>query len=262
MLKVRSFALGGLVFAILFGGIGLSTVLGYWITESARVPTRFSTGEFDGSYNPADIRGSYRLADIEEAFGIPLDVLARAFGVSELENPGEFAASNLESMYGEQADGGEIGTDSLRLFVSLYVGLPYSPQETTRLPSAALIELDAKLATADLAALSERVISEEQLLIAAPAEVAMLSEAEIEEVAPQLAEERDGEAAVIRGNTNFGQLLDWGLTREQIEEVLGVQMGARLVVVRDFAFDNGLEYGSIRESLQLLLEGGTEPVAE
>lgn len=262
MLKVRSLTLGGIVVALIAGGIALSSALGYWITESARVPIAYTEGEFAGAYNPADIRGSYSLADIEASFGIPVDVLARAFGVDGIEDPGAFRASNLEEMYGEQADGGEIGTDALRLFVSLFAGLPYAPEDSTRFPASALVELDAKLATADLQALAARVVAEDALAVAVDPEVAMLSGEETDENAPELAEDHESEEAAIRGKTTFGELLGWGLSREQIEAVLGMEMGPRLMAVRDFAFENGLDYGSVRTELQLLLEADEATVSE
>jgi hypothetical protein len=266
MRRVRSLTLGAIVVAVIAGGIALSAALGYWVTEGTRVPITYVEGEFAGSYNPADIRGSYTLADVEASFGIPVDVLARAFGVSELENPGEFRAADLEEMYGEQADGGEIGTDALRLFVSLYSGLPYVAEESTRFPATALVELDAKLATADLEALEARLVPDDTLVIAVEPELAMLAGEDEVEPAPEAdatdTEEHDADEAVIRGKTTFGDLLGWGLTKEQIEEVLGMSMGARLKPVRDFAFEEGLDYGTVRTALQALLEPNGEPVSE
>lgn len=263
MVRLRSVTLGAVVLLVLAGGIGLSMGLGYWVTESSRVPLSFAEGEFAGAYNPADIRGSYSLSDVEAAFGVPVDVLSRAFGVADLNEPGEFRAGSMEEMYGEQADGGEIGTDSLRLFVSLYTGLPYVAEESTRLPATALAELDAKLATADLEALASIIVPHQSIVIAVAPDVAALSGEEAEDdTAVEGATDHDDSEAVIRGKTTFGELLGWGLSREEIEAILGMPMGARLKTVRDFSFEEGLDYGSVRTELQALLEQGDAAVAE
>lgn len=256
MLRVRSRLLAPLVVVVFVVGIGASVLGGVWITESTKVPVTFTTGEFAGQYNPADIRGSYSLEDIEEAFGIPVDVLARAFGVSVLPDPGEFRASELEETYAVQPDGGEVGTDALRLFVSLYAGLPYVAEDTTRLPAPALGELEPRLAPADVEALRPVLVS----LGALRTEVSETASAP--ESATETAgdtEEHDEDERVIKGRTTFAELLDWGLSRDQIEETLGMPMGARVETVRDFLTAEGLEFAPFRDAFQEMLESTDEP---
>ena len=111
-----------LVVVILFGGILLSSALGVWSTESSKQAATFTTGEFAGQANPADIRGSYTLADIEKNFGVSPDVLAKAFGI-QTDNPAAFTVKELETVYADSSL--EIGTSSIRLFVAFYKGLPF-----------------------------------------------------------------------------------------------------------------------------------------
>ena len=246
ILKSRHIALVVLVFFA--GGVGLSIAVNQWRTESSKIPAAYSSGEFAGQPNPADIRGSYSLADIESAFGVRATDLAAAFGVSADENPASFKVKQLEGMYGA-TEGGEIGTDSVRYFVALYKGLPYEPEDTTILPRAAGSVLRERLSGDELAALSERMVrlagpltSQESDGDPEPAENATSGE------------HSETEEAFVKGRTTFQELLDWGLTREEIEGVLGFEMGKSGVTVRDHVVANGLEFKGIREQLQALLD--------
>ena len=153
MRVLRSKWMAVIVVATFVLGIGIARVSGTWNTQSSRVPMRYSAGEFSGQYNPADIRGSYAFSDIEAAFGVPVDLLAEAFGMQDIDDTGAIRANSLEAVYAVQPDGGEVGTDALRLFVARYTGLPYTPEPTTRLPAPALGVLEPRLAPADLDAL-------------------------------------------------------------------------------------------------------------
>lgn len=137
-MKMKSYALGIITLAVLFGSVFLSDIMGYWKTESTKEPSEITTGEFAGEDNPADIRGSYTFADIENAFQVPVKTLANAFGVPESEAE-TFQLKSLETMYESlAAEGKEIGTSSVRYFVALYTGLPYEVSETVYLPRQAV----------------------------------------------------------------------------------------------------------------------------
>ncbi|MFA6707608.1 MAG: 4Fe-4S binding protein, partial [Sphaerochaetaceae bacterium] len=71
-LSTRVIGIGITVF--LLGSILLLMAFGLWKTESTKVPAKFTSGEFSGQSNPADIRGSYSFADIERNFSIPATV--------------------------------------------------------------------------------------------------------------------------------------------------------------------------------------------
>lgn len=257
MRRIGSTGMAAVVVAAFGIGIGASMATGSWVTESEKVPITFSEGEYAGQYNPADIRGSYSFGDIEDSFGVPIDVLARAFGFGDSPDPGSLAAKSLEETYGETTDGGEIGTDSLRLFVSLYSGLPYTPEETTRLLSPAQAELEEKLAPADLSALQDRLIPLGQLSAGGVTS----------EVAPAAAvatdaETHDDDETVVRGRTTFAELLDWGLTQQQIEEIIDMPMGARSETVRNVLTEAGKEFSSYRDALQELVAQSADAVQE
>ena len=239
-MKVTSKVLAPVVLLSFVIGIGLSISFNLWKTESSKIPARFSAGVFEGSFNPADIRGSYFFRDIEKAFEIEPAIIAEAFGLKDLKNPGDFQVKQLEDMYGHTADGGEVGTDSVRLFVSRYNGLPYTPEETTRLLSPALPILKNKLAPADREALEKISIRLNEVLADA-GEMELSGTEELPDTE-------------VKGNTSFSDLLSWGLTREEIEDVLGMEMGPASITIRAFTTEKELEFSLYKDRFQKILD--------
>jgi len=134
--RLNSTILGITVLVLIFGGIGVSMVTDTWVTESTKTAAPIKEGEFAGQANPADIRGSYTLADVGKNFGIPVPVLAKALGVEGVADQAAFKAKDLEIRYASLDK--EIGTTSLRLFVALYKGLPYDLTGDTYIPVPAV----------------------------------------------------------------------------------------------------------------------------
>jgi len=156
-MTLRSKHIVPIVLAAFIVGIGGTMIFNLWQTTSSKVPATYTSGEFAGEYNPADIRGSYSFGDIEEAFAVPVAALAAAFAVDDTENPAAFLSKSLEDLYGVM-ENGEVGTDSVRWFVALYTGLPYSPEEDTLLPSTALSVLQERLGEAELEAPRAKIV--------------------------------------------------------------------------------------------------------
>ena len=230
----------GLALPVLFiAGILITSVAGYWRTESSKTPTKFTTGIFEGEADPADIRGSYSFNDLERAFDIPVDTLAKAFGFLNSENPSEVKLKEFEGIYGIIGDF-EIGTSSMKLFVALYKDLPYDPEEDTAISEPAWNILNREGATdkETLSQYSHRVVSIEGFIV---------SGAAIEHTEETVEK-------LIKGKTLFSDLLDWGLSREQIDEVLGIPMGAPGTTIRDFCTEQKIEFSTIKTSLQKLLD--------
>jgi hypothetical protein len=240
-MTIRSKPLGITIFVIFILGIGLSMAFNLWQTEGRKIPIRFSAGEFSGQYNPADIRGSYSFNDIEAHFDVTVDVLTKAFGVSDRETPGSFQVKELESLYGALDDGGEVGTDSIRLFVARYAGLPYNPNVSTRMPAPAISLLKDKISTDELEAIRKISVNLSEL-------------GNVNHDEPAVNDTHDESDRVVKGKTTFADLLDWGLTREEIEDILGFSMGARSETVRDKIFENNLEFGDYKNKLQSALD--------
>jgi hypothetical protein len=155
-MRVRGWVLAAVSIVLFFGGIALSSALGYWKTTSDKVPAVIAQGAYAGQADPMDIRGSYRFDDIAKNFSVPLEALARAFGV---DNPSGFQVKELEKMNENQA-GAEIGTASVRYFVALYVGIPVDAVDAADLPESAAQVLREKggLTEAALTQLAEHTV--------------------------------------------------------------------------------------------------------
>ena len=144
-MKVKSYAVALIVLIVIFGSVAITSYLGQWKTTVEKVPAKITEGAASGQYDPADIRGSYTFGDIEAAFGIPVDDLGVAFGLKDPSTYAAFQVKDLETKYASLAASGKVvGTDSVRVFVALYKGLPITLLDTTYLPKPAVDILKAK----------------------------------------------------------------------------------------------------------------------
>lgn len=235
-MRVRSSIVTAAVLVIFMGGIGLSSALNLWKTESTKVPVTYSQGAFAGRSNPADIRGSYTLDDIVKHFPVPINELVKAFALQDVQTPSAFAVKGLEARYASLVTQGyEIGTSSVRLFVALYAGLPYDLSEETYLldAGATLLKEKGNLSTEQLAYLDKHTV-------AAP------SPNQSSVSLPPVAED----PKTIKGKTTFKELLDWGLSRETVEQVTGKKLPALQTSLADFCTENGLQFSTIKSALQ------------
>jgi hypothetical protein len=255
-----------LVFA---AGIGLTIAFNLWQTETTKVPVAFSSGEFAGQANPADIRGSYTFADIAKAFPVPVEDLGRAFGVTG--GAAAFQVKSLEAAFGDLPGGRQVGTDSVRLFVARYVGLPFDPAETTALPAAAVEILAARpgLSSEQLADLRARAVAlpaAEAAATPAPAPAAAAPAAPAPAApaptASAPAEPAAAEAAAhsttvadrtVKGSTTFQNLADWGVSDEDLRKVLGGDPGAPATALKDYCASKGFEFSTVKAALQDLV---------
>jgi hypothetical protein len=227
-------------------GIGFTMISGYWQTESSKTPVKLATGDAAGEYDPGDIRGSYSLQDVEKAFEIPVATLAQAFGISGMENPGTLKIKEIEEAFG-LIDGREVGTDSMRYFVALYLDRPFTPGEDTALPQPAynILKNELGLDPDILDGLMESVVS--------------LSSVHMPEGGEDGSEDHDSAVLLeIKGKTLFSEVLDSGITEEQIVNALGgVPMGPRNMTIRDYCSEQGIEFSSVKAVIQPLLENAS-----
>jgi hypothetical protein len=245
-MKLKANILAISVVVLIFGGILLSSSLGWWQTESSKEAATFTEGEFAGMPNPADIRGSYTFGDVQANFDVPAEVLAQAFQV-ETSAPAAFPVKELEAQY-EDSDV-EIGTASVRLFVALYTGLPYDlTVETSYLPDSAVQFLQ----TLELTQEQQDYLASHTVVLNM-----VVSTEKVPEVAPEATSSLEGEESdtFIKGKTTFAEVLSWGVTREQIEAVLGLPMPAEnLTVIKDFVLENGLDFETLKTELQAVVD--------
>ena len=249
-MTLTSKPLAAIILILLFGGILFSSALGWWQTESSKEAAVFANGEFAGQPDPADIRGSYTFGDVERNFGVPAATLAQAFGVASDSEPAAFQLKNLESIYADQEF--EIGTASVRLFVALYMGLPYDLAEESYLPDSAV---DILKSQATLTAEQTTYLDTHTVTLDIPNADQTTPEpasASQETSAPQTETHTESDATerVIKGKTTFKELLDWGVPQEAIEEIIGGPMPNPLTVVKTHCDANGLYFGDIKVKFQ------------
>ncbi len=244
-MTLRSRHIAPIVLAVFIIGIGGTIIFDLWQTTSNKIPATYTSGEFAGQYNPADIRGSYSFGDIEEAFNVSVAALATAFGVKDSENPAAFLCKELKDLY-DKLENGEVGTDSVRWFVALYMGLPFTPEEDSLLPSPVLSVLQERLSEAELEEVKAKTVSISGLAAAAPDGTAAAAE--------QADTHTETEVGQVKGKTTFGELQSWGVSKEEIEKALGLPVGKAGVTVRDYCIENGIEFSTVKQALQAAVD--------
>jgi hypothetical protein len=273
VIALKTKHLAAVVPAIFIAGIGLTMAFNLWHTTTTKEPAKYSSGEFAGQANPADIRGSYTFGDVAAAFpGVPLEVLADAFGVTQ--NPAAFPVKSLEAS--EVATGSyAVGTDSVRLFVARYLGLAFEPapgtgltpraaellEATGLLDAAKLADVEARIggvtagtmkaepaapATSTTASAVQPAASTTTTPATAPARTSAPPAAAAAETAPAV--------RTVKGSTTFKELADWGASSSALEEVLGSAPGAPGVALRDWCTEKGIEFSTVKTKIQALVD--------
>ncbi|MHB1485753.1 MAG: hypothetical protein ACYCYI_14010 [Saccharofermentanales bacterium] len=138
--------------AIVLAGILITNITGLWATESTKIPRKLGAGQIFRSlsssasslssplsqssieYDPADIKGSYTFSEISDLYKISVENLATAFMIEE-NAINTFKCKDVKANFADAPN--EIGTASVRLFVSLYYGLDYESAEDVYLPESA-----------------------------------------------------------------------------------------------------------------------------
>lgn len=240
-MKISSKIIALILLIIVFGGVGIAKSMNVWKTESTKVPAKFKSGEFEGKYNPEDIRGSYAFSDISDAFEIDVDVLAKAFGIENYENVDEFKVKDFENIYASLAEKGtEIGTSSVKLFVALYKGLPYDLTEDTYIPQDAVEILKQK-----------GNLTKEQFEYIEKHSVKIESNSSVNKVEVNETEEsNEDEEKVVKGKTTFKEVIDFGVSEGDIEKIIGEKIPNTGLTVRDYCTEKGIEFSTVKEELQ------------
>ena len=234
-----------LVVVILFGGIIISSSLGLWNTTNTKNAAKYTQGEFAGQANPADIRGSYTLGDIEKNFGITPLILMNAFAIQS-DDPAAYQVKSLETQFARSPV--EIGTSSVRLFVALYKGLPFDLSTDIYLPASAV----------DM--LKERALSAEQLtyleshtadIVPTVSSSIMPSPTLSTPTAAPTGTPASTSDRMIKGLTTLNDLLSWGVPKAVLEKIVGLSLPSDLTMkIKDFASANGLNFEDLKPALQ------------
>lgn len=143
-MRIKSTLLAVIVIGIFLGGIGISSLLGYWKTTGSRIPKAYTAGNIAQQFNPSEIKGSYTFGDVAKYFDIPKDDLIKAFDLDGIAEPDSFKCKDLPVKYASLSENGkEIGVGSVRYFVALYKGISYTG-EPAYLPQSAADVMKSK----------------------------------------------------------------------------------------------------------------------
>jgi len=164
--------------------------------------------------------------------------------VSEQRKLANFRCGDLHEAYANLEEDVEIGTGSVKAFVALYSGLPYTLADDEYLPQSAIEILKAK-----------GTLTEEQRTFVDTHSVDISG---VQIVEPSTVtgggtptkEHEESMEKVIKGSTTFKEVLDWGVPEEDIEAIIGEKLPATGMTIRNFATQKGLDFGHIKMPLQ------------
>lgn len=229
---------------ILIAGIFTSQVMGIWESESSKIPVKTESGEYD----PGDIRGSYTFGDVENAFGVPADLLAEIFSI-ETERPSDFKIKELEGIYTRLAEvypeyaDVEIGNGSVKFFVKLYTGIDSDLVVPEYIPLRALQYL-----------LENQLITQETYYTHESLAIDLDKYEQSYDSGNSTVVEEEHVEAIVKGKTTVQEVINAGLTIEEIEEVMGISIENRSIMIRDLCSENELVFSEIKDTLNSILQ--------
>lgn len=235
-MKISIFKIGMIILFVIFGGVLSSKVMGVWTTSSDKIPKIISEGEYAGTYDVSDIRGSYTFDDVSYIFDIDIDVLYEAFHISKEIEPTLIQTKDVESLYSDS--GVEVGNESVQVFVALYKGLPIEIADVF-LPVRA-IEILQDINT-------ELTVEQNKYLDTHGTGYIPITNNSINV-------EEEEEKFTINGSTTFQQVLDKGVSRDDIEIIIIGKIPWTNEKIKDFCLENEMEFSSVKSKLNDLIQ--------
>ncbi len=237
-MKIKNIHILLAIIIIIGGGILLASELDLYNTTRVKSPRKTA----EGIYDVIDMRGSHTLGEIEKYYQLPASSVIEAFGLRPDTNPNFFQLKDMKEIFTPiELEEGEyiVETDTVKVFTSLYLKIPYVSDETFYLPEKTvnyLIEND-KLIGEEKEYWQGHTFKLEYLdskyLTASEFSIIVVEEAE---------------GFKVTGRTTIQELLDGRITEEKFEEVTGFKVPEnKLVLVRDFVIDKGIEFGEIKD---------------
>jgi hypothetical protein len=237
-MKIKSMHILLAIIIIIGGGILLASELDLYNTERVKSPRKTA----EGFYDIYDIRGSHTLEEIEKYYQLPASSVVEAFGLRPDTNPILFQLKDMKEIFTPvelEEEEYIVETDTVKVFTSLYMKIPYVSNETFYLPEKTvnyLIEND-KLTREEKEYWQGHTFKLEYL------DSEYLAADEFSKVVVE-----EAEGFKVTGKTTVQELLDGGITEEKFEEVSGFKVPEdKSVLVRDFVIDKGLEFGEIKD---------------
>ena len=237
-MKIKSIHILLAIIIVIGGGILLASELDLYNTTRVKTPRKTAEGIAD----VIDMRGSHSLEEIEKYYKLPASSIIEAFGLRPDTDPKYFQLKDMKEIFTPvELEEGEyiVETDTVKVFTSLYLKIPYVSDETFYLPEKTvnyLIEND-KLTGEEKEYWQGHAFKLEYL------DSKYLTASEFSKI---VVEEAGG--FKVTGRTTIQELLDYGVTEEKFEEVTGFKIpDKKLVSFRDFVIDKGLEFGEVKD---------------
>lgn len=237
-MKIKSIHILLAIIIIIGGGIFLASELDLYNTTRTRSPRK----TIEGAYDISDMRGSHTLEEIEKYYQLPASSVIKAFGLRPDTNPNFFQLKDMKEIFKPVELEGEeyiVETDTVKVFASLYLKIPFVSNETFYLPGKTvnyLIESD-KLTGEEKEYWQGHTFKLEYL------DSKYLTASEFSKIVVEEAEEFK-----VTGRTTIQELLDFGVTEEKFEEIIGFKVpDNKSILVRDFVINKGLEFGEIKD---------------
>ncbi|MEA3453953.1 MAG: hypothetical protein U9R12_03365 [Candidatus Caldatribacteriota bacterium] len=237
-MKIKSIHILLAIIIIIGGGILLASELDLYNTTRVKSPRK----TVEGLYDVSDMRGSHTLEEIEKYYQLPASSVIEAFGLRPDTNSKNFQLKDMKEIFKPVELEGEkyiIETDTVKVFASLYLKIPYASDETFYLPEKTvnyLIE-NNKLTGEEKEYWQGHTFKLEYL------NSKYLTASDFSEIVVE-----EAERLKVTGKTTIQELLDGGITEEIFEEVTGFKVPEdKSVLVRDFVIDKGIEFGEIKD---------------
>ena len=237
-MKIKSIHILLAIIIIIGGGILLASELDLYNTDRVKSPRK----TVEGLYDVSDMRGSHTLEEIEKYYQLPASSVIEAFGLRPDTNPTLFQLKDMKEIFKPVELEGEeyiVETDTVKVFTSLYLKIPYVSDETFYLPEKTvnyLIEND-KLTGEEKEYWQGHTFKLEYL------DSKYLTASEFSKIVVEKAE-----GLTVTGRTTIQELLDSGITEEKFEEVIGFKVpDNKSASIRDFIIDKGLEFGEVKD---------------
>lgn len=289
---IKQLAVAVILFMLV--GIYSASWMGLWSTTNSKTPAKYEAGsEAAGQYRPDDIRGSHTFGEVAELYGVDVEVLRKAFEIPSDVDMKVYQLKNLETVYADspiEIGTGSVRTfvalyqdlpyelteealplgaammllehdnglsDEEKVYLEAIVGGPAQAAPTQPDPAQPTTEQSVPAQTTQ-AQPAQTVPAQQTPVQPAPAQP--------QQVAPPTPESSgtgqgngtgthvEGEEPAINGQSTFAAVLALGITEEQIEAVIGGDMPAKNLSIRDYCRDNGLQFSVVKSQLSELVE--------
>jgi len=209
-MRINPFLYGVFVLAVFMGTILGFQAAGIW-SVSGKIT---SSGEavLPVASDVNSIKGWMTLEQISTAFNVPVDEILAQF---------ELPADTAPSTAMKDLETEIFSVTNLRAWLQSRAGsAPVESETPTSIPQSTAIPVET------------------------------IAPALVEPTATPAPTEHITAAKTVTGKTTFQELLDWGVSEETIRQIIGGELPALSIVVKDYVTGNGLEFSSIKTALQ------------